>query len=165
MTWAEGRARTRERGLEMQLSTWRQRGGGRGGGRGGWCPERPRVSRRGEPVPGCAPESTGKQRSVGPDSVTPWTVAARFPCPRDSPGRNTIGVGSHALLQNIVPTQGWNPCLLCMWPWRAGCFPPAPPERQDRCLFCCAGWRLQEGNSVGAAPRCWRLFNLSSRGC
>ena len=28
----------------------------------------------------------------------------------DSPGRNS-GVGSHALLQGIFPTQGWNPCL------------------------------------------------------
>ena len=30
----------------------------------------------------------------------------------DSPGRNT-GVGCHALLQGIFPTQGWNPGLLC----------------------------------------------------
>ena len=29
----------------------------------------------------------------------------------DSPGRNT-GVGCHALLQGIFPTQGWNPGLL-----------------------------------------------------
>jgi len=29
----------------------------------------------------------------------------------DSPGRNT-GVGCHALLQGIFPTQGLNPCLL-----------------------------------------------------
>ena len=33
----------------------------------------------------------------------------------DSPGRNT-GVGCHALLQGIFPTQGWNPGLLhCRW--------------------------------------------------
>ena len=30
--------------------------------------------------------------------------------PRDSPGRNA-GVGCHALLQRIFPTQGSNPCL------------------------------------------------------
>ena len=30
---------------------------------------------------------------------------------RDSPGKN-IGVGCHALLQGIFPTQGSNPCLL-----------------------------------------------------
>ena len=29
-------------------------------------------------------------------------------CPWDSPGKNT-GVGSHALLQGIFPTQGSNP--------------------------------------------------------
>ena len=32
-------------------------------------------------------------------------------CPWDSPGKNT-GVGSHALLQGILLTQGWNPDLL-----------------------------------------------------
>ena len=36
----------------------------------------------------------------------------------DSPGKNT-GVGCHALLQDIFPTQGSNPCLLwllhCKW--------------------------------------------------
>ena len=42
--------------------------------------------------------------------VTPWTVAARLLCPWDSPGKNT-GVGCHALLQGIFPTQGLNPGL------------------------------------------------------
>ena len=37
--------------------------------------------------------------------------SARLPCPRDSPGKNT-GVGCHALLQGISPTQGSNPHLL-----------------------------------------------------
>ena len=31
-------------------------------------------------------------------------------CPWDSPGKNT-GVGCHAILQGIFPTQGLNPCL------------------------------------------------------
>ena len=31
-------------------------------------------------------------------------------CPWDFPGKNT-GVGSHSLLQEIFPTQGWNPSL------------------------------------------------------
>ena len=31
----------------------------------------------------------------------------------DSPGKNTR-VGCHALLQGIFPTQGSNPCLLCL---------------------------------------------------
>ena len=42
---------------------------------------------------------------------TPWTVASRPLCPWDSPGKNT-GVGCHALLQGIFPTQGLNVCLL-----------------------------------------------------
>ena len=35
----------------------------------------------------------------------------RLICPWDSLGKNTA-VGCHALLQGIVPTQGWNPRLL-----------------------------------------------------
>ena len=35
--------------------------------------------------------------------------------PKDSPDKNT-GVGFHALLQRIFPTQGSNPCLVhCRW--------------------------------------------------
>ena len=45
--------------------------------------------------------------------VTLKTVAHQAPLPRDSPGKNT-GVDCHALLQGIVPTQGSNPCLLCL---------------------------------------------------
>ena len=42
--------------------------------------------------------------------ATPWTVAPRLLCPRDSPGKNT-GVGCRALLQGIFPAQGSNPGL------------------------------------------------------
>ena len=42
---------------------------------------------------------------------TPWTVTCQGHCPRDFPGKNT-GVGCHALLQRIFPTQGLNPSLL-----------------------------------------------------
>ena len=37
-----------------------------------------------------------------------WTVAHQAPLPWDSPGKNT-GVGCHALLQGIFPTQGSEP--------------------------------------------------------
>ena len=37
----------------------------------------------------------------------------------DSRGKNT-GVGYHALLQGSLPTQGWNPHLLCFLHWQAG---------------------------------------------
>ena len=43
------------------------------------------------------------------------TVATRLLCAWDSPGKNT-GVGCHALLQGIFPTQGSIPGLLhCRW--------------------------------------------------
>ena len=42
----------------------------------------------------------------------------------DSPGKNT-GVGSHALLQRIFPTQGSNLCLLCLVHWQVGSLPLA----------------------------------------
>ena len=38
---------------------------------------------------------------------------ARFLWPWDLPSKNT-GVGCHALLQGLFPTQGWNPRLLCL---------------------------------------------------
>ena len=50
--------------------------------------------------------------AVVSDSLRPHGLqAARLLCPWDSPGKNT-GVGCHALLQGIFPTQGLNPHLL-----------------------------------------------------
>ena len=49
--------------------------------------------------------------SVLSDSVTPWTVTPPGSSVHgDSSGKNT-GVGGHALLQGIFPTQGSNPDL------------------------------------------------------
>ena len=45
--------------------------------------------------------------SHAPLFATPWTAAHRLLCPWDSPGKDT-GVGCHALLQGIFPTQGSN---------------------------------------------------------
>ena len=45
--------------------------------------------------------------------ATPWTVARQAPLSMGFPRQNT-GVGCHALLQGIFPTQGSNPCLLCL---------------------------------------------------
>ena len=53
--------------------------------------------------------------------VIPWTVAHQLLCPWDSPGKNT-GVGCHALLQGIFPTQGLNLCLLYFLPLAGGFF-------------------------------------------
>ena len=43
-------------------------------------------------------------------------------------GKNT-GMGCHALLQGIFPTQGLNPHLLCLLHWQADSFPLAPPGK------------------------------------
>ena len=54
--------------------------------------------------------------SITSNSLRPHGLQpARLLRPRDSPGRNT-GVGFHALLQGIFPTQGSNPGLL-HWRW------------------------------------------------
>ena len=63
------------------------------------------------------------------DSVRPYGLyPARLLCPWDSPGKNT-GVGCHALLQGIFPTQGSNPCLLSHLQWQAGSLPITPPGK------------------------------------
>ena len=46
----------------------------------------------------------------------------------DSPLKNT-GVGCHALLQGIFPTQGLNPSLLGLLHWQAGSLPLVPPGK------------------------------------
>ena len=43
----------------------------------------------------------------------------------DSPGKD-IGVGCHALLQGIFPTQGSNLCFFCLLHWQWGSLPLAP---------------------------------------
>ena len=53
-----------------------------------------------------------------------WTT--RLLCPWYSPGKNTR-LGCHALLQRIFPTQGSDPCLLCLLRWQAGSLPLVPP--------------------------------------
>ena len=52
--------------------------------------------------------------SVVSNSLRPYGLQpARLLCPWNSPGKN-IGVGCHAPLQGIFPTQGSNPHLLCL---------------------------------------------------
>ena len=61
------------------------------------------------------------------DSVQPYGLQPiRLLCPWDSPGKNT-GVGCHALLQEICPTQRSNLCLLYLLRWQASSLPLAPP--------------------------------------
>jgi hypothetical protein len=65
--------------------------------------------------------------------ATLWTVAPRLLCPWDSPGKNT-GVGCHALLQRIFPTQRLNLYFLCFLCWQAGSLPLAPPGKPSLLL-------------------------------
>ena len=52
--------------------------------------------------------------SIVSNSVRPYGLwPTRLLCPWNSPGKNT-GVGCHALLQGIFPTQGRDPRLLCL---------------------------------------------------
>ena len=51
----------------------------------------------------------------------------------NSPGQNT-GVGCHALLQGVLPTQESNPSLLCLLPGQVGSLPLAPCGKP--CLLC-----------------------------
>ena len=57
--------------------------------------------------------------------ATLWT---RLLHPWDSPGKST-GVGCHALLHGIFPTQGSSPHLLSLPHWQAGSLPLAPPGK------------------------------------
>ena len=38
-------------------------------------------------------------------------------------------LGCHFLLQGIFPTQGSNPCLLCLLHWQVGSLPLVPPGK------------------------------------
>ena len=73
-------------------------------------------------------------RSVVSDSLQPLGLPpARHLCPWDSPGKNT-GVGCHALLQRIFPTQESNPHILSLLRWQAGSLPLVPPGKLDKDL-------------------------------
>ena len=72
--------------------------------------------------------SRALRRSVS-DSAAPWLL-----CPWDFLGKNTR-MGCHLLLQGIIPTQGLNPCLLCLLCWQVGSLPLASPGKPARCWF------------------------------
>ena len=62
--------------------------------------------------------------SVTPELVVDFAelVSAKLLCPCAFPGKN-IGVGCHALLEGIFPTQGSNPCPLYLLHWQTGSLP------------------------------------------
>ena len=61
----------------------------------------------------------------------------RLLCSWTFPSKN-IGVGCSAILQGIFPTQGSNPCLLCLLHWQVGSLPLVPPRKpaQSACSRC-----------------------------
>ena len=58
--------------------------------------------------------------------ATPRAVACQAPLSMGFPRKDT-GVGCHALLQGIFPTQGSYPHLLHLLHWQVDSLPPAPP--------------------------------------
>ena len=72
----------------------------------------------------CVPSHSVVSDALRPRGLYP----ARFLCPSASPGKNT-GVGCHAPLLGIFPTQGSNLCLSCFLPWQPGSSPLAPPGK------------------------------------
>ena len=97
----------------------------------------------------------------------------RLLCPRDSPGKNT-GVGCHALLQGIFPTQGSNPRLLRLLHWQAGSLPLAPPGKpslkaisfENRVLLLKAVWTSldREISKLVSANRCLCSYETMTKG-
>ena len=69
------------------------------------------------------------------DSLRPYgSQPTRLLCPWDSPGNNT-GVGCHALLQGIFPTQGLNLHLLCLLHWQVSSWPITPPATPNMAVI------------------------------
>ena len=68
--------------------------------------------------------------------VTLWAVACQAPWPWDSSNKNT-GVGCHALLQGIFPTQGLNPHFLNLLHWQVGSLSLGSPGKPHMSCCCC----------------------------
>ena len=67
--------------------------------------------------------------SVLSNFAATWTAKLiKLLCPWDFPGKNT-GVGCHALLQRIFPTQGLNSHLPHLLHWQADSLPLVPLGR------------------------------------
>ena len=86
--------------------------------------------------------------SIVSDSATSWTVAPRFLCPWDSPGKNT-GVGCHGLLWGIFLSHGSNLGLLCLLHGR-------------RILYCCVTGDALDLFWVNPFSSWWSLLSFPS---
>ena len=91
--------------------------------------------------------------------ATLWTIAGWLLYPWDSPGKNT-GVGCHALLQEIFPTQGSNLRLLHLLHWQVGCLPLVLPGNPiTRALLINSKSPFQ--SLLPWKPNLWCHFSLS----
>ena len=82
--------------------------------------------------------------------ATPWTIVHQTPLSMGIfPGKNT-GVGCHALLQEIFPTQGSNPGLPhCRWILKTS-EPPGKPKNTGVGSLCLLwGIFLTQGSNQG----------------
>ena len=85
--------------------------------------------------------------SVVANSEVQWTVAAKLLCPWDSPGKNT-GMGCHALLRGIFPTQGSNLCLQHLPALQAGSLALTPPGKPINSITSDKGINYQSQTSL-----------------
>ena len=88
--------------------------------------------------------------------ATQWTITCLASLSMGF-SRQDTGVVSCALLQGIFPTQGSNPCLLCLLKWQAGALPLEPPREPIR--------RKQRAtlHVKGNGQHLWRRSLLGSR--
>ena len=84
--------------------------------------------------------------------MTAWTVAHQAPLPWDSPGKNT-GVGCHALLQGILPTQGSNLNLLHLLHGQVGSLALVLPGKP----YLCSSREETGDHSVPCLPGIWKV--------
>ena len=75
----------------------------------------------------------------------------------DSPGKNT-GVGYHALLQGIFPTQGSNSNLFCLLNWQAGPLPALPGKPHSS-----VSWYKNPPSDECSSLSCSKFHRMHSR--
>ena len=95
--------------------------------------------------------------TVGPCSLRPHGLQpTRLLCPWNSPGKNT-GVGCHAHLHGIFPTQGSNPHLWRLLHRQVGSLPLMPPGKPLNVVEDC-NYLEQEGALANIQPRHLHVF-------
>ena len=78
----------------------------------------------------------------------------------DSSGKNT-GVGFHALLQGVFPTEGSNPHLVCLLHWQGHSLPLMPPGKPIRShaimhtLLYVTAWNYSKIRTVLTEQKVW----------